>query len=96
MKKFLHRKSKRKLAKVSAYLYGSAEVGHHIDIKSTVQLYEDQLDKIYEVIIEEVPRHTKAYLVAEKIVKAIGEPINVAEFEYDGIYIHIQLKVGID
>ena len=95
MKKFLHRKSKRELARVSAYIYRSAEVGHHIQIESVVQLYEDQLDKIYEVLLEDVPRHTKAYLVAEKIVKAIGEP-NVAEFEYDGIYIRIQLRRGID
>lgn len=80
---FLFRKkSKRELAKVNCYVYRSTVRGLCVCIESDVEIYEDQLDKIYD-IIHESGSFNPAWKIAERIVTEIGDPISRAIIEYD-------------
>lgn len=76
--KFPFRKSKRELARISYYVYERANVF----IKSDVQIYEDQLLKIYDMI-SKLKSFEPAWEIAKRIVLEVGDPIFKATFNYN-------------
>lgn len=92
MKSLFRKRSKRELAKVSYYLYKGTEVGYYICIQSDVEIYEDQLSKIYD-IIRESKSFNPAWKIAQRIVNEIGDPVSKASFEYDETTKNIQIEL---
>ena len=93
MKSIFRKKSKRELAKVSCYVYRGTEIGYYIYIRSDVQIYEDQLSKIYDIIRREF-KSSHPNIIAERIVTEVGNPISKASFEYDEKTKNIQIELG--